>query len=115
MNRRLIWAAALTGLLSAWQQAANAANGEMGTGVPQFAVYSAAVGPYVVIWGLVDSTIPFPAGCSQIRMTPTTMGVDSYKAAIAVMTAARLSNRPMRFYAHADRDGGCGVDYFQLN
>jgi hypothetical protein len=47
-------------------------------------------------------------------VTPTTMGVDGYKIAIATMTAARIANRSVRFYAHASRDNGCGVDYVEL-
>jgi len=41
--------------------------------------------------------------------------MDSYKIAIATMLAARISNRAVRFYAHARRDSGCGADYVEMN
>jgi hypothetical protein len=34
--------------------------------------------------------------------------------AFATLTAAKMSGRRVRFYAHAERDGGCGVDYVEL-
>jgi hypothetical protein len=42
------------------------------------------------------------------------MGMDAYKMAVATLTAARLSGAKVRFFAHAERDNGCGVDYVQL-
>lgn len=93
---------------------ASAANGEMGTGVPSFGLYGAATGDRAVVGSLSDASIPFPTGCDSLTLTPQTLGSAAYKAAIATLLAARLSNRPVRLYAHADRDGGCGVDYVQL-
>jgi hypothetical protein len=43
------------------------------------------------------------------------MGMDSCKMAVATLTAARLAERPVRFYAHAERDGGRGVDFVQID
>jgi hypothetical protein len=100
--------------ISAISQPALAATGEMGTGIPRFGIYSQAVGPAVLVWSLTNPTVPFPAGCSSLVLTPGTMGWDSYKIAIATMTAARLSGNRIRFYAHAERDGGCGVDYVEM-
>jgi hypothetical protein len=42
------------------------------------------------------------------------MGIEAYKMAFATMTAAKIAGSRVRFYAHADRDGGCGVDYVEL-
>ena len=94
---------------------ASAASGEMGTGVPHFGVYSAATGMQIVVFSVASPTRPFPAGCTNIVLTPTTMGLDSYKMAMATLTAARLAERPVRFYAHGERDGGCGVDFVQID
>jgi ABC-type enterochelin transport system permease subunit len=94
---------------------ASAATGEMGTGVPHFGVYSAATGMQIVVFSIANPTRPFPAGCTNIVLTPTTMGIDSYKMALATLTAAKLAERPVRFYAHGERDNGCGVDYVQID
>jgi tetrahydromethanopterin S-methyltransferase subunit C len=94
---------------------ATAAQGEMGTGVPHFGSYSAATGVETQIWGLADATRPFPAGCTSLVLNPTTMGMDAYKIAVATLLVARTTNRAVRFYAHAQHGGGCGVDYVQLN
>jgi tetrahydromethanopterin S-methyltransferase subunit C len=94
---------------------ATAAQGEMGTGVPHFGSYSAATGVVTKIWGLADATVPFPSGCTSLDLSPATMGMDAYKIAIATLLVARTTNRAVRFYAHGPRDGGCGVDYVQLN
>lgn len=93
---------------------ASAANGEMGTGVPSFGLYGAATGDQAIVWSLSGASIPFPTGCDYVTLKPQTLGSDAYKAAIATLLAARLSNRPVRLYSHAERDGGCGVDYVQL-
>lgn len=42
------------------------------------------------------------------------MGIDAYKLALGQLTTALAMRKRVRFYAHADRDGGCGVDYFEL-
>jgi hypothetical protein len=88
---------------------------EMGTGIPLFGQYSQATGTAVIVWSLEEGTVPFPSDCQAIRLSPETMGIDAYKMAVATMLASRISRRPVRFYAHASRDGGCGVDYVQLN
>jgi hypothetical protein len=41
------------------------------------------------------------------------LGADTYKIAIAMMMMANASGTKVRFYAHAERDGGCGVDYVE--
>jgi ABC-type enterochelin transport system permease subunit len=94
---------------------ATAATGEMGTGVPHFGIYSAATGMQIVVFSIASPTRPFPAGCTNIVLTPGTMGLDTYKMAMATLTAASLAGRQVRFYAHGERDGGCGVDFVQLD
>lgn len=91
-----------------------AASGEMGHGVPEFGLYSAATGASVIVWSLMNPYVPFPAGCTSLTLRPGTMGMDSYRAAIAILLMAKATNRPVKFYAHAQRDDGCGVDYVQL-
>ena len=93
---------------------ASAASGEMGTGVPTFGVFSQATGATIAVWSLANPSTPLPAGCQTLYLTPATMGLDAYKMAFATLTAAKMSGRRVRFYAHAERDGGCGVDYVEL-
>jgi hypothetical protein len=88
---------------------------EMGTGIPHFGSYSAATGVQTIVWGLNEATVPFPADCPRLYLTAATMGMDAYKIAVATLLVAKTTNRAVRFYAHAPRDGGCGVDYVQLN
>lgn len=88
---------------------------EMGTGIPHFGSYSAATGVATIVWALNEATVPIPADCTRLSLTPVTMGMDAYKIAVATLLVARTTNRAVRFYAHAPRDGGCGVDYVQLN
>lgn len=112
--------ALLTGVLCAFSllgpaTAANQGEREMGTGVPHFGSYSAATGVQTIVWGLGDATVPFPADCQRVYLTSATMGMDAYKIAVATLLLARATHRPVRFYAHAGRDGGCGADYVQLN
>ena len=97
-----------------WHQTSSAAMGEMGTGIPQFGSYSAPVGVRTTVWSLDSATVSFPAGCTAIYLYASTMGMDSYKLAISTMLTARALGKAVRFYAHAPRDGGCGVDYVQL-
>jgi hypothetical protein len=54
--------------LLALPEAGWAAEGEMGTGVPHFGVYSEATstGPHIVIWSLSEVTAPFPSGCTSL-------------------------------------------------
>lgn len=91
---------------------AMAARDEMGTGVPDFGLYSQATTVATIVWSLRDATTPFPAGCTAIVLSPATMGMDAYKLAAGTLVAARLSNKKIRFYAHADR--GCEADYVQI-
>jgi len=94
----------------------NAAQGEMGTGIPSgFSFYSAATGVQTLVWGMTSPSIQFPSGCQSLTLTPATMGMDAYKIAVSTLLLARVTGRPVRFYAHASRDTGCGVDYIQLN
>ena len=94
---------------------AHAAQGEMGKGVPQFGVYGTATGPAkAVVWRLESASLGMPSGCTRLFVSAATMGAEGYKFAMATMTAARVLNRAVRFYAHAERDGGCGVDYVEL-
>jgi hypothetical protein len=93
---------------------ASALEREMDTGIPTYASYSAATGVQTVVWGLTNPTIPFPSDCSRIVLTAATMGMDAYKIAVAHLLAARFANKRIRFYAHASRDDGCGIDYVQL-
>lgn len=97
-----------------WSALANGAQGEMGRGIPQFGSYSSATGVQTLVLRLDDATTPFPAGCTSITLAPATMGMDSYKIAVATMLAAKTSGRPVRFFAHAPRDTGCGVDYVEM-
>jgi hypothetical protein len=34
--------------------------------------------------------------------------------ALATLHLAKVTNQPVRFYAHASRDAGCGADMIQL-
>jgi hypothetical protein len=63
---------------------------------------------------LKEATLNFPSSCNYLILTASTMGLDSYKLAVSILTTAKLTGTAVRFYAHADRDGGCGVDYIQL-
>lgn len=91
-----------------------AAQGEMGTGIPQFGLYSTATGQQAVVWQIQNATTPMPVGCTSLKLTPATMTMDSFKLAVAMMLSAQAANRKVRFFSHAERDGGCGVDYVEL-
>jgi len=91
-----------------------AASGEMGTGVPHFGVYSEPTGTFMQVWSLANPTVPLPSGCTALILKASTMGIDSYKMAFATLTAAKVTGRAVRFFAHGERDGGCGVDYVEL-
>jgi hypothetical protein len=54
------------------------------------------------------------SGCTSLTLTVSTMGLDAYKIATATIVLARATGRSVRFFAHASRDGGCGVDYIEL-
>ena len=104
----------LGSLLFALTFEATAASGEMGMGVPNFGQFGDPVGGIVVVWSLSNAVIPFPPGCSFLIVNKATMGSDPFKVSVATMLTAKVTARSVRFYAHADRDGGCGVDYVQL-
>jgi hypothetical protein len=91
-----------------------AAAGDIGTGIPHFGSYGAAMEIKTIVWSLADATIAMDSGCQYLVLTQATLGPEGYKVAMATLLAAKLSNRRVRFYAHAPRDGGCGVDYVQL-
>lgn len=112
MKKLAVLASALVALAS---QHVMAASGEMGNGVPHFGVYGHATAPQIRVWALGDAIVPFPTGCTSLALTPETMGIEGFKIAAATLTAARVSGMRVRFYAHVDRDGGCGVDYVQLD
>lgn len=95
-------------------QPAFAVTGEMGTGIPRFGTYSAASGAKITVWGLDNASTPMVAGCTSLTLSVATMGIDAYKLALGQLTTALAMRKRVRFYAHADRDGGCGVDYFEL-
>ena len=107
----------ICGAMSLATPNAFAANGEMGTGVPTFGIYTQAPGlaMQISVWSLANPTTPMAAGCGSLVLTPATMGLDSFKMAMATLTAAKVAGMRVRFYAHIERDGGCGVDYVQLN
>jgi hypothetical protein len=112
MKRKLGVAVAV--LLSGCYLNAFAAQGEMGTGVPNFGNYGDPVGGNVVVFSLINPTIGFPPDCQSLTVSPATFGATSYKVAITTLLTAKALGRPVRFYAHASRDGGCGVDFVQL-
>jgi hypothetical protein len=86
----------------------------MGTGKPEFGVYGQAYNNRTHVILLREATINFPYGCPYLTLSPTTMGADAYKAAISILITAKTTKTAVRFYAHQDRDEGCGVDYIQL-
>jgi hypothetical protein len=119
LNKRfkVLVAVGLVALQSLSMSSVQAAAGEMGRGIPSsFATYSTLVSNnnLVIVWQLTSPTIAFPAGCTALYLSSSTMGIENFKAAIAILTAANIAGRAVRFYAHAERDGGCGVDYVQL-
>jgi hypothetical protein len=96
-----------------------AAIGDMGTGIPsRFGLYgqinNSGGTPYLIVWQLSSATTGFPAGCPVLYMFSSTMGIEGFKAAYSLIVSANLAGRPLRFFAHAERDGGCGIDYVQL-
>lgn len=80
-------------MLPAWTT-----QGEMGTGTPQFGFYSDAAyaGGKATVWGMKNISTPFPSGCSNITLTANTMGVDSFKQALAVMITAQALGKSVR-------------------
>ena len=114
MKSKKILAWTALSLACAMTQHVSAASGEMGTGVPRFGIYSDPAIAHIQVWALDDATVAFPAGCANLMLNPATMGLDAYKLAAAALIAAKVSGMRVRFYAHAPRDGGCGVDYVEL-
>lgn len=112
---RLLRNISLLSLIFGTSLSAQGAAGEMGNGVPQIGIYSTALGSNIRIWSLANATVNFPTGCTSIFITRTTVGADDYKVMLAVILTAKSLGKPVRFYAHADRDGGCGVDYVQMD
>jgi hypothetical protein len=101
------------GVILGASSTANAATGEMGNGMPNIGIYSSATGANIRIWFLANATVNFPTGCTSILISRTTVG-DDYKVMLSVILTAQALGKPVRFYAHAERDGGCGVDYVQM-
>jgi hypothetical protein len=92
-----------------------AVTGEMGTGKPDFGLYTATQGIYTKIWVLREATVNFPIACTGgLVLSPATMGMESYKIAVSILTIAKMTNAAVRFYATVDRGQGCEVDYLQL-
>ena len=89
-----------------------AATGEMGTGIPNYGVYANL--NQAVVGSLINATINMPTGCTQLILSAATLTMDGYKIALSQITAASLTRKRVRFYAHAVRDGGCGIDYVQI-
>lgn len=115
--KKLIRVAAILEIIALFSMAssANAAMGEMGVGTPLFGVYSAAIvnPPETLVWELANATRGFPAGCSRLTLNSGTMGMDTYKIALAIMMQARAMNTRVKFYAHSELNGGCGVDFVE--
>jgi hypothetical protein len=109
--RVLITAAVLVAVTQA-----RAAVGEMGTGIPRFGIYSPVTTGQLQtnVWQLENASIPMASGCTSLTLTVGTMGLDAYKIATATLVLARATGRSVRFFAHANRDSGCGVDYIEL-
>ena len=114
INRHVIASVLLLAALTS--ESVRAASGEMGTGVPVgYSMYSQATGTSTVVWSLQNASLAFPAGCTSITLTPATMGSDAYRIAVAAVMTANLAQKPIRFYAHATRDSGCGADMVQIS
>jgi hypothetical protein len=97
-------------LLSIFSHPSLAASGEMGSGKPSFGVYTTSTS----VFFLKDATVAFPSGCyGGVVLSPATMGIETYRIALSILITAKATNTAVRFYAHAERDGGCGVDYVQ--
>lgn len=112
---RLLRSMACASLIIGITMSAHAAAGEMGNGVPQIGIYSSATSAHIRIWSLANATANFPAGCSSILIPRTTAGEQDYKVLLSVILTAKSLGKSVRFYAHAERDGGCGMDYIQLD
>jgi hypothetical protein len=96
--------------------ASMSAQGEMGTGHPTFGSYAPVGGApaNTRVWSLANATIEMPAGCSSLVLSTSTMTSEGYKIAVATLLTAKATGKKVRFFAHAPRDDGCGVDYVQI-
>lgn len=109
-------ASLIASLIIGTTMSAHAATGEMGNGVPQIGIYSGAAGHgHIRIWSLANATVNFPTGCTSILISRTTVGEQDYKVMLSIILTAKSLGKPVRFYGHAERDGGCGMDYIQLD
>jgi ABC-type transport system substrate-binding protein len=94
-----------------------AVTGSMGAGrIGTFGQFSntTLTGEHTVIWTLKAPTTPFPSGCADLRLVPTTMGQSAYKSALNVLLLARALDKPVRFHSHAAHPNPCEVDYIEL-
>ena len=91
-----------------------AATGDMGTGIPNFGLYGTFNNSLIIIHSLINPTVNFPAGCPYLIISPATIGVAEHRMVYATLLTATAMQRRVRFFSHADRDGGCGVDYVSL-
>jgi hypothetical protein len=103
---------AVAGLCAGLSAPASAAQGEMGTGVPTFAIYAQSLGGHVMVTHLADASINFPSGCTALYLIPGVMGPEPMKIAVATMLTAKAAHKSVRFYAHSDN--GCYVDFVQM-
>ena len=106
--RKLAIVSLLLALLPASQ--AGAVTGEMGTGIPNIILITQPYGSRLVLW-LTDATVPMPASCPTISISPGTVGERDYQFIHSMLLSAKAVNKRLRFYAIVERDGGCGVDY----
>lgn len=91
------------------------ATGEMGNGIPNFGIYTKNASPHITIWNLESATIGFPAGCTNLQVTPDILGLDHYKIVVATLLMAKATRKKVRFYNHSTLNGNCGFDYIQLS
>lgn len=101
-------------LLGLFSNPVFAAVGEMGIGIPDFGIYAKNANPHITVWSLGSASVPFPAGCTTLTVTPDILGADAYKLAVATLLLAKATNKKVRFYNHSTLNGACGFDYFQI-
>lgn len=111
--KSLVGAALLT-LATGMYVPSMAATGDIGTGIPNFGLYGTFNNGLIIIHTLINPTINFPAACPYLIISPATIGVAEHRMVYATLLTASALQRRVRFYAHVDRDGGCGVDYVSL-
>lgn len=86
---RLLRSIGCASLIVGTTMSAHAATGEMGNGVPQVGIYSSATGANIRIWSLANATANFPAGCSSILISRTTVGEQDCKVMLSVILTAK--------------------------